>query len=199
MVDKHQEQRAENNIWAVDDKKKKQEPMSQGEKKFIWIVFAAMMVAIVVVILVNIPWGGDKSKIAKAYDSLTRDNVFETTTVDELKDLVATNEDFYVVFAAPNITDVNQFMYEVNYEAKENEVTKIYYVVSQGLTNSELRSIYALIGEQSITFPSACKFVSTENGTESHCCYRTDTHELTAYSGNLRKLIIELYAFDENA
>lgn len=199
MADKNQAQRAENNIWIQDNKKKNQEPMSQSEKKFIWIVFALMMVAIVVVILVNIPWGGDKAKIAKAYDSLTRDNVFETITVDELKDIAEDNGDFYVVFASPNITDVNQFMYEVNYEAKANNVEKVYYVLSQNLTTSELRSIYGLIGEQSITFPSVCKFVSSTNDSESHCCYRTDTHELTAYNGNLRTLIIELYAFDENA
>lgn len=200
MADTHNN---DNNIWSEGRTKKPEEPMSRTQKIFMTVVMSVMVAAIILVVLLNIPWGGDKAKIAKAYDSLSKDHVFKTATVDEMTALAKENGSFYLMVSSPSLSTANQFVYEVNAVAKEEGISLVYYIDSTSLTASEIRSVRALVDDSGVTFPSLAKFVPTENGSSAtpsaHCCDRTDSHSLTNYQGNLRLLVREVYAFDENA
>ncbi|NLD26766.1 MAG: hypothetical protein GX661_05340 [Acholeplasmataceae bacterium] len=138
-----------------------------NEKKFTLIVVALALVAIVVVILVNLPWGGDKAAIDKEYESLDRDHVFESIDFDEFFRKIENNETFQIYIGSNKLNQVEYFVAAANKYAKEREIKTIYYLRSSELTTEQLDTIKQASSLE-ITLPTLMYWMSGETKSEAH-------------------------------
>lgn len=141
-----------------------------SEKKFNLIVVGVSAVAILLVILLSIPWGGDKKAIMREYDSLdSKDHVYVSITYDELIKRIDKGESFQVYIGSPETQDANQFVYEANKLAKRFGIETIYYLRLQKLSDKELTKI-KIESDTDITFPTLIYWEgsSTERSISYH-------------------------------
>lgn len=132
------------------------------EKKLTLIVAALAFLAIVVVILFNIPWGGDKARINKEYDSLeSNDHVFVSITYGKLIEKIENNETFQLYIGSGELQQAEQFVYTVNKLAKEYGIDTIYYLRSSELSSFEIEDIKGR-SSQELTLPTLMYWVSDE-------------------------------------
>ncbi|MGD9605591.1 MAG: hypothetical protein AB7V00_05535 [Bacilli bacterium] len=124
------------------------------EKKLTYIVLSVAAFAILLVIMLSIPWGGDKSRIDKEYDSLDgRDHVFTTISYDDVMTKIASGETFQVYIGAASLTQAEQFVFETNKLAKSLDVDTIYYLHYDELTDDQVTKI-KIESSMAITFPT---------------------------------------------
>ena len=134
-----------------------------NEKKMSYILIAIACVAIVIVILVNIPWGGDKARIMKEYDSLnSKDHVFVTINYDEFMNKIENNETFQVYVGSNDLPNVEQFVYQANKQAKTNNIETIYYLHLNKLTDLQLTRV-KVETSTAVSFPTLAYFKSSES------------------------------------
>lgn len=108
------------------------------EKKLTKILMIIGTIAIVIVILVYFPWGGDKAKIAKEYEYLDNTHVYEYITMDEIKSKIDSGETFHLYLGSNKLSKVNYFVYYVNELAEEYKVEKVYYLNYSKLSQDDL-------------------------------------------------------------
>jgi hypothetical protein len=163
-----------------------------NEKKFTIITVSIAFLAIVVVILLSIPWGGDKAAIDREYNSLEgSDHVFETLDFEEFFTKINNNETFQVYIGSSEIPEAEQFVYTTNKIAKEREIKTIYYLRSSDLDEGQLEQIkYASSLE--MTLPTLMYWVSGE--LESEAPFISSLKDLDDYI-NWNQLLNEY--FDE--
>lgn len=124
------------------------------EKKLTYIVTSVAAFAILLVILFSIPWGGDKGRIDKEYDSLDgRDHVFTTISYDEVMTKIAASETFQVYIGQATLTQAEQFVFETNKLAKARGIETIYYLHLDELTEDQITKI-KIESSMAITFPT---------------------------------------------
>ena len=124
------------------------------EKKLTYIVTSVAAFAILLVILFSIPWGGDKGRIDKEYDSLDgRDHVFTTISYDEVMTKIAASETFQVYIGQATLTQAEQFVFETNKLAKARDIETIYYLHFDQLTEEQITKI-KIESSMAITFPT---------------------------------------------
>ncbi|HOH18625.1 MAG TPA: hypothetical protein PK087_04810 [Bacilli bacterium] len=125
-----------------------------NEKKLTYIVLSVAAFAILLVILLSIPWGGDKAAIDKEYDSLNgRDHVFTTISFDSVMEKIAAGETFQVYIGSAALPTAEQFVYETNKLAKSLNVATIYYLRSDKLTEDQITKI-KIESSMAISFPT---------------------------------------------
>ncbi|HKM30450.1 MAG TPA: hypothetical protein VJZ51_06840 [Bacilli bacterium] len=99
------------------------------EKKLTKIMMILGAVAIVAVILIFFPWGGEKGKIRGEYDFLeNNDHVFTYITMDEIKTNIDNGKSFQLYLGNETLNNVNYFVYYVNQLAKNNNEEVVYYL-----------------------------------------------------------------------
>ena len=104
--------------------------------------------------LFSIPWGGDKKKIMKEYESLTsKDHVFVSINYRELMDKIERGETFQVYIGSNELEEANQFVFETNKIAKQFDVNTIYYLRLNSLETAELTNI-KIESDMNISFPT---------------------------------------------
>lgn len=164
-----------------------------NEKKLTLIVSAVASLAILVVILLNIPWGGDKGAINKEYDSLeSNDHVFVSLTYEKFIEKIENNETFQVYIGSGELPQAEAFVYVTNKLAKERGIDTIYYLRSSELTALEMDDIKAR-SSQKITLPTLMYWVSDES--ESVAPHISSLKDFKTYNSNWSILLTEY--FDE--
>jgi hypothetical protein len=163
-----------------------------NEKKFTFIVIAVALVAIAIVILVNIPWGGDKAAIDKEYDSLNRDHVFESISYDEFLEKIEKNETFQIYIGSSELDQAENFVYTANKYAKEREIKTIYYLRSSKLTEDQITDIKRASSLE-LSLPTLMYWVSGE--TKSEAPHISSLKDFSDYNYNWDMLLEEY--FDE--
>jgi hypothetical protein len=130
------------------------ENVTVNDKKLYYIVIGLGLFAILLVILLSIPWGGDKKAIMKEYESLTsKDHVFKSIKYQDLMERIERGETFQVYIGSNELEEANQFVYEVNKIAKEFNVKTIYYLRLNSLSTAELTNI-KIESDMNISFPT---------------------------------------------
>jgi len=124
------------------------------EKKLTYIVVGVAVFAILLVIMLSIPWGGDKAAIDKEYDSLDgRDHVFETIDYDDVMKKVANGDTFQVYIGSGELAQCEQFVFEANKLAKTHNLETIYYLHSDELTEDQITNL-KIESSMAISFPT---------------------------------------------
>ncbi|HHZ12204.1 MAG TPA: hypothetical protein GYA05_05780 [Acholeplasmataceae bacterium] len=161
------------------------------EKKLTLIVAAVAFLAILVVILFNIPWGGDKAKIKKEYESLeSNDHVFVSITYQELIRKIENNETFQLYIGSGDLPQANHFVYVANELAKERGIDKIYYLRSSELSSLELDDIKGRSSHQ-LSLPTLMYWISDE--TESVAPFISSLKKFEDYHRNWSILLSEYF------
>lgn len=114
------------------------------EKKLTKIMLILGAVAIVAVILIFFPWGGEKGKIRGEYDFLeNNDHVFTYITMDEIKTNIDNGKSFQLYLGNETLNNVNYFVYYVNQLAKSNNEEVVYYLDFVDMSIDDLTYIRA--------------------------------------------------------
>jgi hypothetical protein len=134
-----------------------------NEKKFTYLLVSAAALAILIVILVNIPWGGDKAAIRKEYDLESNEHVFETISFENMMEKINKNETFQVyVGSTKHDTEAKQFVYETNKLAKTKNIKTIYYLDLSKLSTGQLDEIKIESNENDY-FPTMIYFEGSDD------------------------------------
>ena len=110
---------------AVNDEQKEtkrgsiQEPPTKTEKIISYVLIGAALLAVFLIFLIAILSGGEKQKIAKKFDSLTKDNVFTYVTYEKLQEKVNNGEEFEVLLISDKQENANYFIYCVDLIVKQ--------------------------------------------------------------------------------
>lgn len=162
-----------------------------SEKLLRNILFSVAGVAILIVILVSIPWGGDKGRIMREYDSLEdRNHVFVTISFDDLMNKINKGETFQVYVGSSTIPECEQFVFEANKLAKQNGIDTIYYLNYANLNEDQITQV-KIKSNLSITFPT---LIYWENdGATSTAFHISSLKELANYDSNWSILLTEYF------
>ena len=95
------------------------EEATKTEKIVAYALGGAAALAILLIIIFALLSGGEKQKIAKRYDSLTKDNVFSMVTYEKFQEKVQNGEDFEVVLVSDKDPNTNYFVYCVDLIVKQ--------------------------------------------------------------------------------
>lgn len=167
--------------------------MSSTEKKFNTVVLLIGVIAILIIILVNIPWNGSGSKIMKEYEYLEKDHVFTSIDIDELKEKIESGEEFQLYIGNGDIDGVDYFVYYADQLAKKYDVEKIYYLSSKKMTTSDLEFVREnSINELSMGVPNIIFFEPTEDGN-SKASRISGLEDFEEYYGSNYWLLLEEY------
>lgn len=165
-----------------------------NEKKFTYILFSVAALAILIVILVNIPWGGDKSAIMKEFDSLeSRDHVFETISYDKVIEKINSGETFQLFVGSSALKESNVFVFEANKLAKQYGLKTIYYLNYSKLTANQLDEI-KILSSVSTTFPTLIYFEDDEGSATSTAFNISGLKDLDNFDHNWKDLLSEYFS-----
>lgn len=122
-------------------------PMDAKTKKIAWIIGSIFTTVILVIILVSIPWGGDKTIIRRQYDTLQDNNhVYETIKIDSLKESIGNQGTFLLYIGSPRMKEADQFVYEADKVAKEFEIETVYYLNQSKLLEDDYEYLNTISG-----------------------------------------------------
>lgn len=168
------------------------ENVTVNDKKLYYIVIGLGLFAILLVILLSIPWGGDKKAIMKEYESLTsKDHVFESIKYQDLMERIERGETFQVYIGSNELEEANQFVYEVNKIAKEFNVKTIYYLRLNSLSTAELTNI-KIESDMNISFPTLI-YWEGDNASRSVAHHISSLKDPRHYDYNWYVLLTEYF------
>ena len=162
---------------------------TRAEKIFYRIVVILGLLAILVIVLVNIPWGGDSAKIAKKYEYLNKgEHVFVTLKEDELKKKIENGDSFQLYIGREDLENVDYFVYYANELAEEYKVSEIYYLDTKKISSETLLYLRQnSIDELSIEVPNLIFYV---NGKASRI---SGAEDFDKYYGSNYYLLLKNY------
>lgn len=136
-----------------------------NEKKLARLLFIIAAVAILVVIIVNIPWGGKEAAFRKEYGLEDKNHVFETITYKEFQKLITKKEDFHVFIGTARLDDAKQYVHDANELAKLDEfkIKKIYYLDIDKITQEQENVLIELFSQE-LDYPTLGYFSLDLNG-----------------------------------
>ncbi len=168
------------------------ENVTVNDKKLYYIVIGLGLFAILLVILLSIPWGGDKKAIMKEYESLTsKDHVFESIKYQDLMERIERGETIQVYIGSNELEEANQFVYEVNKIAKEFNVKTIYYLRLNSLSTAELTNI-KIESDMNISFPTLI-YWEGDNASRSVAHHISSLKDPSYYDYNWYVLLTEYF------
>ncbi|HOA79145.1 MAG TPA: hypothetical protein PKO39_06815 [Bacilli bacterium] len=168
------------------------ENVTVNDKKLYYIVIGLGLFAILLVILLSIPWGGDKKAIMKEYESLTsKDHVFKSIKYQDLMERIERGETFQVYIGSNELEEANQFVYEVNKIAKEFNVKTIYYLRLNSLSTAELTNI-KIESDMNISFPTLI-YWEGDNASRSVAHHISSLKDPSYYDYNWFVLLTEYF------
>lgn len=168
------------------------ENVTVNDKKLYYIVIGLGLFAILLVILLSIPWGGDKKAIMKEYESLTsKDHVFKSIKYQDLMERIERGETIQVYIGSNELEEANQFVYETNKIAKEFNVKTIYYLRLNSLSTAELTNI-KIESDMNISFPTLI-YWEGDNASRSVAHHISSLKDPSYYDYNWYVLLTEYF------
>lgn len=167
------------------------------EKKFTYILVSTAALAILIVILLNIPWGGDRGTIMREFESLDKDHVYETISYDEVYKKINSGETFQLFIGhgknadGTPYTDGTSFAYEADKLAKIYNVETIYYLNLPSLNEEQITNLKVTTSHY-ISFPTLIYFES-ESDVSSIAYNISSLKELGDFDYNWRSLLTQYF------
>lgn len=167
------------------------------EKKFTYILVSVATLAILIVILLNIPWGGDSAAIRKEFGNLDKDHVYESISYDEVYSKINSGETFQLFIGfgtyadgTPNV-DGRSFAYEANELAEIYNVKTIYYINLPSLNEEQITNLKVTTSHY-ITFPSLFYF-EQEGELDSIAYNISSLKDFEDFDNNWRSLLTQYF------
>lgn len=162
-----------------------------NEKRLLKILLSIAAIAIIAVILIYIPWGGEKATFRKEFNIEDKEHVFDEIEFDKLEKMINQEKEFQVFLGSPKDEESSQFVYEANELAKEYDVEVIYYVNSDDLTEENRNYLLGYFSDV-MEFPTLAYFSSNDGEymlypASSWKDYKND------YASNWYKLLKEYF------
>ncbi len=201
------------NIDETDKKETKEviekEPLSKGEKIFHTILFSVGGLLILLIIIFSIGTGGDKNMIARKYNSITNENVFEMLDYEELVAKIDNKETFQVLVINNTQHEANYYIYCVNEIVTQMNEENIkngsseeqaIYVLDPVYLEKEEQKIFKEIDKSILEEPSLVLFGHNEDtiGDKSVELNSTDRYFIEDFSGNSWNLLVKYFKDCEN-
>lgn len=166
--------------------------MSEREKKFTYILVALAVVAIIIVILVNVPLGGDKARIRREFGNLEKEHIFETITYDEVFEKINSGETFQLFVGSSFTVNDKSFAYEADKLAKEYNLETIYYLRLYELTETQITDLKVETSSY-VVFPSLFLFELDEDTNKSVAYNISGLKDLKDFGNNWQLLLTQYF------
>ena len=171
-----------------------QEPPTKTEKIVSYVLVGAAILAVLLIFLIAILSGGEKQKIAKKFDSLTKDNVFTYVTYEKLQEKVNNGEEFEVLLISDKQENANYFIYCVDlivkqYQSDENyeSVETIFLLNIDKLDESE-RKYFTNIDKRILNEPVIVHY-KTMLKAQSVDYDKSNNYRIDEYGNNVFALL----------
>ena len=125
---KNKKDKIENEDKKLTKRGAVQEGATKTEKIVTYVLIGAALLAVLLIFIFALLSGGEKQKIARRYDSLTKDNVYTLVTYDKFQEKVQNGDDFEVVLVSEKQAGTNYFVYCVDMIVKQYKSSEEYDV-----------------------------------------------------------------------
>lgn len=219
------DKKLDNNNDKISNKKTEKndspkEEMTKGEKLFFRILFGIGALLIVLIIIFSIGTGGDKNMIARKYNSITNENVFDMIDYDDLIEKIENKETFQVLVINNKQKGANDYIYyvneiirqtneennlnvednEENLESDEIDKTEssqeiVIYVLDPVYLDKDEEKIFKEIDKSILLEPSLVQFGHNEDtiGDKSVEFNSTDRYFVEDFGGSYWSLLIKYF------
>lgn len=219
------DKKLDNNNDKINNKKTEKndspkEEMTKGEKLFFKILFGIGALLIVLIIIFSIGTGGDKNMIARKYNSITNENVFDMIDYDDLIEKIENKETFQVLVINNKQKGANDYIYYVNeiirqtneennlnvedneesLESDEIDKTEssqeiVIYVLDPVYLDKDEEKIFKEIDKSILLEPSLVQFGHNEDtiGDKSVEFNSTDRYFVEDFGGSYWSLLIKYF------
>ena len=219
------DKKLDNNNEKISNKKTEKndspkEEMTKGEKLFFRILFGIGALLIVLIIIFSIGTGGDKNMIARKYNSITNENVFDMIDYDDLIEKIENKETFQVLVINNKQKGANDYIYyvneiirqtneennlnvednEENLESDEIDKTEssqeiVIYVLDPVYLDKDEEKIFKEIDKSILLEPSLVQFGHNEDtiGDKSVEFNSTDRYFVEDFGGSYWSLLIKYF------
>ena len=193
----------ENDNNNVKDKKENLTPL---EKKIMNIIIILACVAIVVIVLIYIPWGGEKERISRKYKVIPKDNVYEYIEFDELITKIQNGDEFHVLLVNKSQDNYDDYIFYVDYivkafnEDSDNDIKidKVYLFDTTNLSKEkyedQVKYLRKNIDKNILDNPNVVYYRKTINDYSADV-NTTGRYDVSNYSNNIWKMI-DTYFYD---
>lgn len=166
--------------------------MTDKEKKFTYILVGLAVIAIIIVILIYVPLGGDRTQIRREFGNLDKDHVFKSITYEEVFEKINSGEEFQLFVGSSQTVSDKSFAYEANKLAKEYNIKTIYYLRLYNLTETQLTNLKVETSRY-VEFPSLFYFELDEDTNKSFAYNISGLKDLEEYSNNWQLLLTQYF------
>ena len=125
---KNKKDKIENEDKKLTKRGAVQEEATKTEKIVTYVLIGAALLAVLLIFIFALLSGGEKQKIARRYDSLTKDNVYTLVTYEKFQEKVQNGDDFEVVLVSEKQAGTNYFVYCVDMIVKQYKSSEEYDV-----------------------------------------------------------------------
>ena len=125
---KNKKDKIENEDKKITKRGSVQEEATKTEKIVTYVLIGAALLAVLLIFIFALLSGGEKQKIARRYDSLTKDNVYTLVTYEKFQEKVQNGDDFEVVLVSEKQAGTNYFVYCVDMIVKQYKSSEEYDV-----------------------------------------------------------------------
>lgn len=123
------------------------EQQTKGEKIFTYIIYGIATFSLILILIFSINFNGDRGKLARKYDSLPLDNVFEIVTFKELNKMIENGETFDLLLINTLLDESSYYIYCTDLIAKNiqnsedgyKELNKIYVFQTAKIKDEQVK------------------------------------------------------------
>ena len=201
---------AKNKKEKIDNEDKKltkrgavQEEATKTEKIVSYILIGAALLAVLLIFIFALLSGGEKNKIARRYNSLTKDNVFTLVTYDKFQEKVQNGDDFEVVLVSEKQEGTNYFVYCVDMIVKqykssvEYDISDEIFLLNIDKLSDDERKFFTNIDKRLLNDPIIVHFKPILKA-QSVDYDKSNNYHLDEYGNNVFALLQKYFEYNFN-
>ena len=176
-----------------------QEEPTKVEKIVTYVLIGAALLAVLLIFIFALLSGGEKQKIARRYDSLTKDNVYTLVSYDKFQEKIQNGEDFEVVLVSDKKESTNYFVYCVDIIVKQYKSSEEYdihdeiFLLNIDKLSDDERKFFTNIDKRLLDEPVIVHFKKMLK-SQSVDFDKSNNYHLEEYGNNVFALLQKYFA-----
>lgn len=173
------------------------------ERKIMSIIGIVAIIGIIIIVLFNIPWGGEKERIARKYN-IDKDNVFEYIEFDELREKIINCEEFHVLFVDKSQENALDYVFytdlvvkSMNEDPEIPEIKTVYLFNTVNLSKEKYKDqakyIKDHVEKNVLSTPNLVYFKKPLARDYSTANNTTSRYQLSEYSNNVWRMVLDYF------